>query len=475
MNRPIRAVSLVAMLMFLALMLNVSVSYLFRTGSLLENNQNRRMLDARYGQNRGDILVGNTVIAESVAVKDQYNYLRKYAQGKLYAPITGFYSYNYGSSGLESSYGSQLSGSDDSLLLQQVWDALTGAGRTGASIETTIDADAQQAAAAGLGDKKGAVVALNPDTGAILAMVTSPSYDPNQLASHDISATKNAWTELNSDPDKPMQNRSAQEIFPPGSTFKVITAAAALEAGATSSTMYASPDSLTLPGTNTQLINYGGESCGAPSITLKQALGISCNTAFANVGLTVGEDALRAMAKKFGFETRPITEIPSVASNFPDDLSRAQVAQSAIGQFDVAATPLQMAMVAAAVANEGVLMKPYLVQTVRGSDLNVISRTTPTVFSNVMSKTTAFYLQDMMEYVVTDGTGKAVAISGVTIGAKTGTAENVEGKDPYAWMIAYSNNPKVAVAVFVQEAAGGITTGGVNAAPIARRVIQALR
>ena len=232
MNRPIRRVALVAMLMTLALLINVCVNFLVRQESLNANPQNRRVTDAAFAQDRGAIMVGNTAIAETVASKDQFKFQRRYPQGELYASVTGFFSYNFGSSELEQSYGSQLSGSDDSQFVNRLIDLATGAKPRGASVQTTLNAKAQKAASDALGSRKGAVVALNPSTGAILAMVTSPTFDPNDLATHQVADARSAWQKLNGDSaNRPMANRAVREIFPPGSTFKVIVSAAALDAG----------------------------------------------------------------------------------------------------------------------------------------------------------------------------------------------------------------------------------------------------
>ena len=229
MNGPIRRVSVVIMLMFLALMVNASYAYVFRTQSLNNDPANRRVRDAEFGTDRGDILVGNTPIVTSTPVDDRFGFQRSYLQAELYAPVTGYYSFLLGGSGLERYYSSQLAGTSDVQFLQNIVDLATGKRPQGASLETTLDARAQQAAANALGDRPGAVVALDYSTGAVLAMVTSPTYDPNRLASHDIAATQEAWTALNDDPAKPLVNRAAREVYAPGSTFKLVVSAAALD------------------------------------------------------------------------------------------------------------------------------------------------------------------------------------------------------------------------------------------------------
>ncbi len=472
MNRPIRRVAFVAMLMSLALLINVSASYLFRQDSLNANSQNRRVTDAAFAQDRGAIMVGNTPIAETVASKDQFKFQRRYPQGDLYAPITGYFSYNFGSSELESTYGSQLSGNDDSLFVNRLIDLATGATPRGASVQTTIDARAQKAAANALGNLKGAVVAINPSTGAILAMVSSPSFDPNDLATHELGDARRSWAALTGDSkNRPMSNRAVREIFPPGSTFKVIVSAAALEAGYEPDSIL-DTSSYKLPGTSTTL----NSNCGA-SQTMARALALSCNAGFARLGVKLGADALRDQAEKFGFGTKPLSDIPSAASRFPEELDAPQTGLSSIGGFEVAATPLQMAMVAAAVRNDGIVMQPYLVDSVRSADLQILSQTRPSQLRLATSAANAAKLRQMMIGVVNSGTGFRAQITGVTVGGKTGTANSDNKRTPYAWFISFADDPDVAVCVFVQDAEMPNTdvAGGRVAAPIAKAVIESLR
>ncbi len=478
MNGPIRRVAVVVMLMFLALMLNASYSFVFRTESLTQDPANRRVRDAEFGTDRGDILVGNTPIVTSTPVDDRFGFQRTYDQGPLYAGVTGYYSFLYGGSGLERTFSSQLAGTSDVQALQNIVDAATGKRPQGASLQTTLDARAQQAAAEALGDRPGAVVALDYTTGGILALVTTPTYDPNALGSHDIAGTQKAWEELNADPAQPLTNRAVREVYPPGSTFKLVVSAAALEAGMTPDTTVDSPASLTLPNSTFQM-TY---DCGGEQISLRQALQVSCNTAYALLGDELGADALRRQAERFGFGAPVLPSLNGVPSRFPSDPDRAQTMLSSIGGFDVAASPLQMAMVAAGIANDGVVMEPHVVSQVRGADLNVISTNTPRPLSTAMSATNARALQDMMVSVVENGTGRRAQIPGVRVGGKTGTAVTASAgsgstRAPYAWFVAFAEDPKVAVAVFVQDAGvdGSEVSGGRYAAPIAQAVIEAVR
>jgi peptidoglycan glycosyltransferase len=342
-------------------------------------------------------------------------------------------------------------------------------------VQTTIVPKVQQAAAEALGNQKGAVIALDPQTGAVLALVTSPSYDPNDIASHDIKAADQAYQRLANDPDRPMANRAAREIYPPGSTFKLVTTAAALADGKTPDSKVKSPDKLKLPGTNVFLGNSG--SCGGSEITLTQALKVSCNTAFANLGLELGEDKLRAQAQKFGFDRRHLPDLGGAASQFPDEMDEAQLALSSIGQYDVAASPLQMAMVSAAIANDGVLMDPYLVSMVQAPDLKPLETLKPEALSTPMTPEQAAQLQQMMVVVVDEGTGTNAQIEGVEVGGKTGTAQSDPRRKPFAWFTSFApvDDPQVAVAVIVEDAdiPRDDIAGGQVAAPIARAVMKA--
>ena len=475
MNRQIRAVSLLAGLMFLALMVNLTGSAMFRQASLNNDPHNVRVRDAEFSQNRGNILVGSRPIATTTSSNGKFAYQRVYLSGPKYAPITGYYSYYYGRSMLEQTQNAQLTGTSDAQWLSRITGTLSGHKPEGGSITTTINAKAQDAAWNGLKGKKGAVVALDYTTGAVLAMASSPSYDPNELASHHLNDTTRAWKNLVADPSSPLSNRATREIYPPGSTFKLVTAAAALQNGYHPNSMVDSPENWILPGTRTPLTNE--TNCGGSRITLAHALDISCNTAFGKVGVSLGQDKIRDQAERFGFGKVVNSDVSSVASRFPQNLTDAQLAQSSIGQYDVAASPLQMAMVTAGIANGGKLMTPYLTAQVRASNLQVVSEHHPKQMSQPMTKESAEQLKAMMVSVVNNGTGKRARINGTTVGGKTGTAQTVKGKAPYAWFVGWSDNPHVAVAVFIQSLDTAINeiSGGRLAAPIARDVIEAMR
>jgi len=485
MNKPIRAMSIFCMLLFVALLLNVTYLQYVDADKLNSRADNKRVRDAEFSRKRGAIVAGGDSVAESVKTNDRYAYQRVYRQSKKYAHITGYYSYIYGRTGVEASENQILSGSDPRLFVNRVVDMVGNSQPKGGSVTLTLDPKAQTAAYDGLRalgkNVQGAVVALEPSTGKVLAMVSSPSYDPNRLASHDFGKVQRADKQLNADPDKPLLNRAIQEIYPPGSTFKLVTAAAALSSGQyTPDTKVKGGPRLDLPQTSTDLVNENGSTCGGDPITLTQALEVSCNVSFGSIGLRLGDAALRAQAEKFGFDQTYLRDLNGqVASRFPKHPDAPQTALSAIGQFDVAATPLQMAMVASGIANGGTLMRPYVVDEVRAPDLSVLDKTRPEAYrSNAVSSSVAHQLTQMMIEVVDHGTGTTAQIPGIKVAGKTGTAQSSPSRPPYAWFVSFApaDDPKVAVAVLVEDAgvARDAISGSGLAAPIAKRVMEAV-
>jgi len=479
MNAPVRRLSLVVAVLFASLLVSTTlIQYVF-AADLNARPDNRRTLLSTFARERGEILVGQTAVAKSVPVDDEYKYQRVYDEGKLYAHVTGSYSFFGASGGLEQAENSLLSGSSDKLFYRRVSDLFTGRRAQGANVETTLDPLVQAAAADGLKGIKGAAVALDPKTGAILAMVSNPTYDPNDLASHDLREVERNSTALNKDPGKPLLNRSINELYPPGSVFKVVTAAAALSTGeSTENSVLPGPAVLDLPDTSADLPNHDDRAC-SPSgeVTMTEALAVSCNTAFAYLGMQIGADALQSQAAKFGFGDALSVPMRVTPSSVPAEMNKPQLAQSSIGQYDVRVTPLQMAMVAAGVANRGVVMKPYLVESVIGSDLAVIESADPQELSQAVTPEVAGQLTRMMEAVVNDGTGTKAQIPGVDVAGKTGTAQHGEGRKAHAWFISFApaNDPKIAVAVIAEDGgvAGSEAGGGTVAAPIAKQMMEA--
>ncbi|MCW2798944.1 MAG: cell division protein FtsI [Aeromicrobium sp.] len=485
MNRPIRNIAIACLVLFAALLLNVNYVQFVEADSLNAKNGNKRVINEEFSRDRGPILVDGKPVAESVKSKDEFKYQRSYPDGELYAPITGYFSYVFGRGGLENSQNSVLSGSDNRLFVNRVVDLVSNKQPKGGSVELTIDPLAQKTAASGLQalgkNTKGAVVALDPRTGAILAMVSQPSYNPNRLASHDFAAVQKSWDSLTTDKSLPMFNRGTQQTLPPGSTFKLITAAAALENGLEPSDKVKAGTTLKFPGIQYTLGNENGSNCGGNKITFERALNVSCNVAFGGIAGKLGQAKLAAQAAKFGFGTDPLRGLAANPSRFTvgdAKLEAPQLAQTGIGQYEVAASPLQMAMVAAGIANNGTVMTPYVVKTVRSPNLHVLEQADQHQLSQAMSAANAAKLQQMMVSTVQVGTATSARIAGVDVGAKTGTAQSTKDRPPYAWFVSYakSGDKQVAVAVLVESSttARDEIAGGLLAGPIARSVMQAV-
>ena len=479
MIRQINRVTGVIVVLLLALIINLSYLQVFKASDLRNQAGNKRVILTEYSRERGPILLGSQAIAKSVQTTDNLKYLREYGDGSTYASITGFYSLVYGATGIESQANDILAGNDSRFFVDRLQQLFANREPKGGAIRLSIDPDAQDAAVKALNGRTGAVVAIDPTTGAILALASSPTFDPNLLSSHDAAEIQKTYESLNGDPKQPLLNRPLAMTLPPGSTFKLITAAAALESGKYSAdSELPGPKKLKLPGTDVQLGNWTGKSCGTNDVTtLQAALEMSCNTAFASLGMQLGAEAIGDQAKKFGFESEFDVPMAAAISRFPTNLNRPQTAMSAIGQFDVRATALQMAMVAAGIANDGVVMKPYLISQVLGPDLTVLQSTNPSAFGRAMSVENSKILRNMMVGVVTNGTASNARISGINVGGKTGTAENTPGDPAHAWFVglAPSEQPKVAIAVVLQNGGGATeVSGNALAAPIARSVMRAL-
>lgn len=486
MNKPIRTISLFCLFLFLALMVNATWLQYAKSQDYADDPLNRRVIEAAYAAERGAIFVGRDPVAESKPVDDKYEFLREYAEPEKYAHLTGYFSY-FSQTGVEQTQNRVLSGDDDLLFVTKLVDLLSGKAGKGGNVQLTIDRAAQDAAYDALSDLPGeveaSVVALEPDTGKILAMASLPTYDPNELASHDFPAVLDAYERLDGAENEPLVNRAVRTTLPPGSTFKLVTAAAAIENG----DYEASDDvpggvSYQLPQTtgDTGLIDNEGRSCGTDTIPFTQAMGNSCNTTFAQLGVQLGEDKLREQAEAFGFNQDYFDELgPQSESNFPERANPPQTGQSAIGQFEVQATPLQMAMVAAGIANQGTVMRPYVVDQVQSPNLEVLRQTQPEELSEAVSASTADQLTDLMVYTVEEGTASPAAISGVSVAGKTGTAQSGNPEvPPYAWFVSFApaQDPQVAVAVMIQkvDAERGEIAGGRLGGPIAKAIMEAV-
>jgi peptidoglycan glycosyltransferase len=477
-SRSLTRLALGLLLLMVSVMVQLTRLQVFQADELNAMPGNQRTLISEYSRQRGPILVDRAEIAKSVPTKDELKYLREYPQGPMTVSVTGFYSIVYGATGLEKTENQVLSGNDPRLFVDRMQQLFAGREISGGAVTTTLDGPAQKAAYDGLGDKTGSVVAIEPATGRILAQVQSPTFDPNRLSSHSSKSVTEYYNKLEADPRNPMLNRPLAKTNPPGSTFKVVTAAAALESGRfTPDTLIPGPATYKLPGSTVELPNWFGGPCGPDGmVTLADALAMSCNTAFAWLGNELGADALRDQAEAFGFEESFETPQKAAASRFPEDPDPSQTAQSAIGQFDVRATTLQMAMVAAAVGNEGITMRPGVVDQTSAPDLAPLETFSPSQFAQAMTTEHAAQLAAMMVGVVNSGTGTNAQIPGVSVAGKTGTAETAADKRNIAWFIAFapSVSPKVAVAVAIEDAGTDEVSGNQLAAPIARSVIQAV-
>ncbi|MFE3642339.1 peptidoglycan D,D-transpeptidase FtsI family protein [Streptomyces sp. NPDC059169] len=482
MNKPLRRIAVFCGLLVLALLVRTNWLQYVQAEDLNTNSKNRRVQIERYAAERGNIIVGGKPITGSVATDDtDFKYKRTYVDGPMWAPVTGYASQAYDANQLEKLEDGILTGNDDRLFFDRTMSMFTGDQKKGGNVVTTLNADAQKAAFKGLGSKKGAVAAIDPQTGKILALASTPSYDPSSFAGYSAKDEKN-WLALEKDKDKPKLNRALRETYPPGSTFKVVTAAAALENGVVTDINAATdtPEPYLIPLSRTPMVNHAP---GCEKASLNEALRVSCNSVFANMGDKVGRDKMVEMAQKFGFNNPEVdTPVRASASVYNKTMDRGGNALSSIGQFDTATTPLQMAMVTAAIANDGKLMKPYMVDQLSAPNLDVLQKTEPEEMSRPISEKNAQLLQEMMENVVQNGTGKNARIDGVTIGGKTGTAQHGVGnsKRPYAWFISYAKTDQgspVAVAVVVEDSAGTSRddiSGGGLAAPIAKDVMEAV-
>ncbi|MFM6971219.1 MAG: peptidoglycan D,D-transpeptidase FtsI family protein [Rhodoluna sp.] len=479
MNHELKRVSFVIFAMFLSLFVASTLIQVVGSDSYTQDQRNVRSVYDSYKTQRGAILVDGNPIVESTRADDVYRYTRNYSD-EMYSAVTGFFSIYQGATGLESAMGSYLTGQNSSQFFEQISALLSGNPVKGASVELTIDPVVQKAAWDALGNKKGAVVAIAPKTGNILAMVSKPGFDANKLAVHDGKQAETNYRAYVSDKNNPLLNRAANELYAPGSIFKIVVATAAIESGHyKADSPFPNPQKFQLPGTNVMIQNSGEGKCGGQStVTIADALRLSCNIPFAQLGIALGQDRIRAQAELFGFGKKVKFPMTSTASVYPSNMDDAQTGLSAFGQFDVRTNPLQMAMVSAAVANQGVLMKPNLVENVLSSNLSVLSQPQPEIFSQPMSKETAATVRDMMIGAVARGVSSNGSIKGVEVAGKTGTAQNGKGQPYTLWFTGFApaNNPQVAVAVVIADG-GGLGQGGVGnslAAPVARKVMQAV-
>ena len=503
MDRQIRKVGIGFIALFGLLFAQLAYVQVFAADRIKSNPANTaRQIIAEYHVQRGPILSADgQVLAQSrpAGAQTLHVYGRNYPQGPLFGQLTGYYSQQYGRSALEQAMNDYLAGTAPELAVSTFTDLLLGRPKKGGAVVTTLEPALQRAAATALGALPGAVVALDPKTGDILAMVSNPTYDPNKLSSGTSDQITKYWARLNVDPAKPLVSHATDDLYLPGSTFKLITASAALEDGYPPTSVWPNPHQLSLPQTDKPLQNFGNESClgGASHVTMADAFRESCNVTFAEIGLKLGADKLSAQAHAYGFcPTDPPTQtnclsptipfvIPFQTGRFPIPRYFEQniplLAYSAIGLDNDLTNPMQMALVAAAIANGGTEMEPRLVTQIRDPQGRVVRSFPPQVFGEPITPATAASMRQMMIGVVQAGTGYPAQIPGIMVAGKTGTATNGPGTAPNAWFACFAQKElgpsakTIAVAVIVLDGGsmGNEATGGQVAAPIAKQVIEA--
>ncbi|SHN46799.1 peptidoglycan D,D-transpeptidase FtsI family protein [Cryptosporangium aurantiacum] len=477
MNAPLRRVAIAVFVLFALLFVNLNYVQVVKGDDYRTSDLNERVRISSYERPRGLIMVEDTAIAQSVETDGRYKYQRKYPQGELYSHVTGYQSMIYGNSELEAAENEDLSGESDKLFVRRITDMITGKKSKGANVILTLDKEVQATTADALQGEKGAAIALDPKTGEILSLVSNPAYDPNPFAAHTDQPQKDAWKQLNGDSvNKPLLNRALRQTYPPGSTFKVIMASALVDKGYSADSDVEAPLRYTAPQTTKYIENYNGSPCGDGTVTLEYALQQSCNTVFSKLGVEeIGAEGIKEKAKEFGFgeEMKVPTDVAaSETGEIPDPPA---IAQSSIGQRDVRMTPLQGAMIAAAVANNGKLMTPFLVKKVESADYTTLSTTREKTLSTPLSESAAGEVQKMMRAVVQNGTGTKAQVDGADVGGKTGTAEDGNERQDHAWFIGYAivgGEPVAAVAVVLENAGKSSSSSAEIAGTIMKSIIE---
>ncbi|MFC7528940.1 peptidoglycan D,D-transpeptidase FtsI family protein [Actinoplanes sp. GCM10030250] len=493
MNAPLRRSGVVILVLFGLIFANLNWIQAYKADEYRTNYRNDRVMIAEYERPRGVIEAGGQALAENKETADNLKYLRVYPKDEIYAPVIGYKPVGLGAVGIEASENDFLSGQSDKLLADRISNMFTGEDTSGGNVLLSLNTKAQETAWKQMtnnerGVKKGAAVAIDPRTGAIQAMVSMPSFDPNPLVSHDQAAAKKAYDKLNGDDDQPLLNRAVASTLPPGSVFKVIVSAAALQSNYDLDTEIEAGAVYREGGATIR--NSEDEVCPGSQITLKDALRTSCNTGFSRLGVKLGADKIKGTAKAFGFEDEAlrIGDLESVDNGLAVAASRtgnitnpdgstdtAALAQSSLGQRDVRMTPLQGALMAATVANGGDQKRPYLVQKLLGPDRRTIYTAEPKTLREPINADVAGKLKEMMVSVVEGGTGKNAQIDNYTVGGKTGTAQNAEGANPHGWFIGFAFNSKgeavSAACVMLENVPGGHASA--EAARIAGRIMKA--
>jgi peptidoglycan glycosyltransferase len=483
MNRAIGRVGVAVTVLVLVLVAQLTYLQIVDADNLENDPRNVRAALRDANRPRGPIVTADgVVLARSIEVDDgtEFKFQREYPEGGLFSQVVGYQSFVFGNTGVEKTYNDELVGRDAELQLESLPDLLSGEEATG-TVVLSLRADVQRAAADALEGQRGSVVAINPSTGEILAMYSNPTYDPTPFAGHDTQAVTAYGKLLSEDPNKPDLPRAYREIYAPGSTFKVLTAAVGIDTGVTNPLQeYPVLRELDLPQTDAVLRNFGGRSCGG---TLANSLQQSCNTTFGQLGLDLGDSFVPGM-ERFGLESEPPLDVSpgAVASIGPPpgsfQANQPLFAFAGIGQGEVATTPLQMALIAAGVANGGVVMEPHVGAEIRDANDDLVREIDDDEWRTAVSSTTAQAVNAMMVDVVNNGTGGNGAIDGVNVAGKTGTAQAVNETQVHAWFIAFApaEAPQVAVAVILEGGGslGNEATGGQVAAPIAAAVMRAV-
>ncbi|MEV5709560.1 penicillin-binding transpeptidase domain-containing protein [Actinoallomurus sp. NPDC052274] len=476
MNKTLRRMTVFALLMVLALMVNVTYIQGAQEQKLRDDPLNARHFLAQFNRNRGLIMAGGTVIARSrdTGQKD-FRYQREYPESEVFAPITGYFAPSGGVTGVEAAADGLLAGTDPRLTVQHWFDAIVGKTNQGATVDTTIDPAAQRATYEALRastSRRAAAVAIDVKTGAIKVMASYPSFDANSIAVHSTTASAKAYERLLKAAGSPLINKAIDESFAPGSTFKIITSAAGMDKrGLSKDSPVDTPGVLTLPSGNPLHNDADSGPCNGGQLPLIEAFAQSCNSTFGKLALDMGQKNLGAEASGFGFGQHiPIeNNLRSAASVYPKNMGGDDVGRSGIGQGSVSATPLQMALAAAAAAHGGVVMKPYLIQRVTSPDQSEIEAASPKELFRATSAQTASQLQDMMREVVSTGTARG-KVSG-NIAGKTGTAETgLSYNERWFAGFAPADDPKIAFAVVTEGTGFGADAAG----PIVNRMVQAL-
>ena len=477
MNQAIRRTWLAVAGVFILLVGSLTYVQFIHAGALEDNPWNSRQLYDQYGSARGSILVNGSEIAQSVPSDDSFGYNREYSQTDEYAALTGYFSMVYGSTGLESALGEELSGKSDSQFYDRIAQIFSNKETHGASVELTIDPKLQKKATELMSGHKGSIVAMNPKTGEIKAMVSAPSYDPNQLSSHDSKSVIQSYSELNQDQDKPLYNRAVSgDLYSPGSTFKIMDAVAALESGKyNKDSELDNPQNLPLPGTDTTLPNYVNGQCASRSkADIQWALEQSCNTPFAQIAMDLGEDKIAKTAKNFGYGQDLSVPLKVTPSNFPSGMSKSELALSSIGQYDVKSTPMQVAMMSSAIANDGVQMKPNMVKTVRSNSLSTLYDFSAEKLRESTSPDVAHQVRDWMVNDVDNGIASGAQVDGTKVAGKTGTAETGTDGNNQAWFTGFApaDDPELAVAIVYEDV--DAVTGAQLTSPGAKQLFEAV-